>query len=125
MANIVKLPIAATKVQKVSKPVFEIYNPFSDLLNYIKEKQIKKRRGKLNFLFQQGYQYYYDLLETPQHLGNVDLPMFIYEQQRKDKAMELAHKALLDVIAHNRVNQCYKKHCRIKKTAKEDRNEGI
>lgn len=118
-ANIIAFPV--NRISKINK--FKIYNPFSDLLNYIKEEQIKKRKEKLNFLLKQGYQYYYDLLETPQHVAEVDLPMFIYEQQRKDKAMELAHKALLDVIAHNRVNQCYKK--RIAELKKRNKNEGI
>lgn len=106
------------KIAKTQKPLFSKYNPFANLYRNFKEKQRLKRKQKIDFLYQQAYQYYYDLLETPHHVSEIDLPAFIYEEQRKSTAAELAHKALLDVIADCRVELCYKKHVEtIKKRA--------
>ena len=68
------------------------------------ESEIRQR--KINFLFDEAYQYFYDLLETPK-VADVDLPEFIYEEQRKRVAWEKASKALLDVFADGRLNECY------------------
>lgn len=72
-------------------------NLFMNLLNQYKKKQDDIRRKKINFLFKEGYNYFYDLLETPE-IQDVDLPYFIYEDRRKKLAYEYASKALLDVI---------------------------
>lgn len=105
--NIIKFP--ANRAAKARKPLFSKYNPIAVLYGKLKEQQRLKRKQKINFLYQQAYQYYYDLLETPHHVLEVDFPPFIYEEQRKSTAVELAYKALLDVIADGRVEQCYKK----------------
>lgn len=105
--NIITFP--TNRVVKTHKPVFSKYNPFANLFRRLKEQQRLKRKQKIDFLYQQAYQFYYDLLETPHHVSEVDLPPFIYEEQRKSTAAELAHKALLDVIADCRVEICYKK----------------
>ena len=104
-ANVVKLPIVATKVQKVSK-VRVMPNIFTLLLNLYKKKQDEIRARKIKFLTEQAEEFYYSLLETPE-IADVDLPEFIYEEQRKRFAKELASKAMLSVIIDNRVDKCY------------------
>ena len=105
MTNVVKLPIAATKVQKVSN-VRVMPNIFTVLLNLYKRKQDEIKAKKIKFLTTQAEEYYYSLLETPE-IADVDLPEFIYEEQRKRLAKELASKAMLSVIIDNRVDKCY------------------
>ena len=105
MANVVKLPIAATKVQKVSN-IRVMPNIFTMLLKLYKKKQDEIRARKIKFLTGQAEEYYYSLLETPE-IADVDLPEFIYEEQRKRLAKELASKAMLNVIINNRVDKCY------------------
>lgn len=106
MANVIKLPNAAAKVQKVSN-VKVMPNVFTILLNLYKKKQDEIRAKKIKFLTEQAEEFYYSLLETPK-IADVDLPEFIYEEQRKKLAKEYASKAMLSVIIDNRVDKCYR-----------------
>lgn len=101
--NVIRL--RTDKVEPVQK-VKLLPNLFSNLLKRYREKQDEIRQKKINFLFNEAYQYFYDLLETPK-IADVDLPEFIYEEQRKRIAHEKASKALLDVISDGRLNKCY------------------
>lgn len=95
------------KVQPVKK-VSVIPNLFSNLLKQYKAKQDELKKRKINFLTKEAYNYFYDLLEVPQ-VADIDLPEFIYEEQRRKIAYQKASQALLDVIAEGRVNECYQK----------------
>ena len=95
------------RVQPVKK-VSVIPNLFSNLLNQYKAKQDEIKRKKINFLTNEAYNYFYDLLECPQ-VADIDLPEFIYEEQRKKLAYQKASEALMEVIAEGRVEQCYSK----------------
>ena len=95
------------KVEKIEK-VKLIPNLFTNLLNQYKKRQDELKQKKIDFLKNEAFKYFYDLLETPQ-IADVDLPEFIYEEQRRRIAYENASKAMLDVIANNRLNECYKK----------------
>lgn len=101
--NVIRL--RTERVEPVQK-VKLLPNLFSNLLKQYRQKQNKIRQRKINFLFNEAYQYFYDLLETPK-VADVDLPEFIYEEQRKRVAWEKASKALLDVLADGRLNECY------------------
>ena len=101
--NVIRL--RTDKVEPVQK-VKLLPNLFSNLLKQYRQKQNEIRQRKINFLFDEAYQYFYDLLETPK-VADVDLPEFIYEEQRKRVAWEKANKALLDVLADGRLNECY------------------
>lgn len=101
--NVIKL--RTERVEPVQK-VKLLPNLFSNLLKQYRQKQNEIRQRKINFLFDEAYQYFYDLLETPK-VADVDLPEFIYEEQRKRVAWEKASKALLDVLADGRLNECY------------------
>ena len=68
-------------------------------------------KHKINFLYNQVYRYFYDIQETVKIQG-VDLPAFIYEIKRQKFAEEQAKKAMLEVIADKRVNECYSKRIR-------------
>lgn len=103
--NVIRL--RTDKVEPVQK-VKLLPNLFSNLLKQYRQKQDEIRQKKINFLFNEAYQYFYDLLETPK-IADVDLPEFIYEEQRKRTAYEKASKALLDVISDGRLNKCYSK----------------
>ena len=82
-ANVIMLT-QLKKVQHVNncKKVSILPNLFSNLLKQYKEKQDEIKKKKINFLMQEAYRYFYDLLEFPK-LSDVDLPEFIYEEQRK------------------------------------------
>ena len=101
--NVIRL--RTERVEPVQK-VKLLPNLFSNLLKQYRQKQNEIRQRKINFLFDEAYQYFYDLLETPK-VTDVDLPEFIYEEQRKRVAWEKASKALLDVLADGRLNECY------------------
>lgn len=101
--NVIRLQ--TERVEPVQK-VKLLPNLFSNLLKQYRQKQNEIRQRKINFLFDEAYQYFYDLLETPK-VADVDLPEFIYEEQRKRVAWEKASKALLDVLADGRLNECY------------------
>lgn len=101
--NVIRL--RTERVEPVQK-VKLLPNLFSNLLKQYRQKQNEIRQRKINFLFDEAYQYFYDLLETPK-VADVDLPEFIYEEQRKRVAWEKASKALLDVLADGRLNECY------------------
>lgn len=101
--NVIRLQ--TERVEPVQK-VKLLPNLFSNLLKQYRQKQNEIRQRKINFLFDEVYQYFYDLLETPK-VADVDLPEFIYEEQRKRVAWEKASKALLDVLADGRLNECY------------------
>ena len=101
--NVIRL--RTERVEPVQK-VKLLSNLFSNLLKQYRQKQNEIRQRKINFLFDEAYQYFYDLLETPK-VADVDLPEFIYEEQRKRVAWEKASKALLDVLADGRLNECY------------------
>lgn len=101
--NVIRL--RTERVEPIHK-VKLLPNLFSNLLKQYRQKQNEIRQRKINFLFDEAYQYFYDLLETPK-VADVDLPEFIYEEQRKRVAWEKASKALLDVLADGRLNECY------------------
>lgn len=74
----------------------------------IKEEQTIRKQ--LNFLFQQVFQFYYDL-EKP-IISDVDLPEFLYEKERREKAEKNAFNELLYRIADKKVvnKLCQKKN---------------
>lgn len=86
------------------KPIVFISNLYE---NY-KREQNDLMKHKINFLYRQAYRYFYDIQETVKIQG-VDLPSFIYEIKRQKFAEEHAKKAMLEVIADKRVNECYSK----------------
>lgn len=111
MARIIDFPVKT--IQKVSL----LPSVFTNLLEMYKNRQDELKRKKINFLHQQAFQYFYDVLETPAiNAESVDLPNFIYDEQRKKRAYDRASKALLDVIKNNSVDFCYSK--RVKKLKK-------
>lgn len=104
--------IRTTKFQKVysekkePKKVLIFPNLFSNLLKQYKVRQDELRQRKIDFLTIEAFKYFYDLLEFPK-IADVDLPEFIYEEQRRKIAYQKASEAMLNVIAKKRVNQCY------------------
>lgn len=110
--NVIRLQ--TERVEPVQK-VKLLPNLFSNLLKQYRQKQNEIRQKKIKFLFNQAYQYFYDLLETPE-VADIDLPEFIYEEQRKKVAYEKASRALLDVLADGRLNKCYSRRIKELKT---------
>lgn len=118
--NIIVFPKKiSNEVQKV-KNVRCIPNLFANLLNQYKKKQHEIKQKKIKFLTNEAYKFYYDLLETPK-ISDVDLPEFIYEEQRRSLAYEKANKAMLEVINDNRINKCYNKRIKEIKAANHKR----
>lgn len=66
-----------------------------------KVKEEKKIRTQLNFLFQRVFQHQYDLLEPK--LSDIDLPEFMYDKERREKAERLAFSELLYRVADKKV----------------------
>lgn len=105
MTKIIEFP---SKVQKVKSKVSNMPNLFTVLLELYKKKQDEVKERKIKFLANEAYKFYYALLETPR-VADIDLPDFIYEEERKKLAKEYASKAMLDVILEDRVDVCYRK----------------
>ncbi len=110
--NVIRL--RTERVEPIQK-VKLLPNLFSNLLKQYRQKQNEIRQKKIKFLFNQAYQYFYDLLETPE-VADIDLPEFIYEEQRKRIAYEKASRALLDVLTDGRLNKCYSRRIKELKT---------
>jgi len=78
-----------------------------------RQKQEFKTRKELNFLFQQVFQYYFDA-QKPVKLADVDLPEFMYDKQRRERAerrafnellYRVADRKIVSKLANKRVNQ--------------------
>lgn len=103
MAKILNFPIAG-----FIKSVFQ----------ETKRKQNELQQKKINFLYIQAFQCFYDQLETHDANGELDLTPIHYETERIETAKTMARTIVLDVVKDNRVNHCYSK--RIKELKKED-----
>ena len=108
MSSNVITPIQFKRIETTKKVqnVKLLPNLFTNLLKQYKAKQNELKQKKIDFLTKEAYRYFYDLLEFPK-LSDVDLPEFIYEEQRKRIAYQKASKALIDVIAEGRLEKCY------------------
>lgn len=116
MARVYEFPIRTEAVSKISI----IPKVFTQLFEMYQKRQNDLRKRKLNFLHKQAYQYFYDVQYRPElEADSVDIPHFIYEEQRKKRAYDLASKALLDVIKDCRVDECYSRR------VKELKRQGI
>lgn len=96
---------------------------FTKLLELYKQHQNKIKNRKIEFLTQQAFQYYYDhLLMTETETAGVNFPDFILikqaEQRRCTIANQLAAQIMLQVIADNRVDECYSKRIKQLKSQK-------
>lgn len=97
---------------------------FTKMLELYKERQDEIKRRKIIFLTQQAYQYYYDMQEGQERKPyGIDLPEFILrrqaEQNRRQVAEYNAAQIMLQVIADNRVDECYRKRVKeLKKLSK-------
>lgn len=97
---------------------------FIKLLELYKQHQDEIRNRKIEFLRQQAFQYYYDELGEPEiKTSGVDLPEFILRKQAEQKRCEIANQnaaqIMLQVIADNRVDECYRKRVKeLKKLSK-------
>lgn len=67
-----------------------------------KVKEEEKIRKQLNFLFQRVFQHCYDSLE-PAKLSDIDLPEFMYDKARREKAERFAFSELLYRVADKKV----------------------
>lgn len=110
MSSNVITPIQFKRIETTKKVqnVKLLPNLFTNLLKQYKAKQNELKQKKIDFLIKEAYRYFYDLLEIPK-LADVDLPEFLYEIQRRQLAYDYAYKALVDVIADGRLNECYTK----------------
>ena len=102
MARVYEFPIKAVKKISVIPRVF------TQLYEAYQKHQHDIRRKKIEFLHKQAYQYFYDIQYRPEPMtDSIDIPHFVYEEQRRKRAYDLASKALLDVIKDCRVDECY------------------
>lgn len=99
----------SNKFQKVKSSLF------TNLLNQYKKRHDEIKQKKIKFLTNETYKFYYDLLETPK-IFDVDLPEFIYEEQKRRLAYKKASTAMLEVINDNRIDKCYKAAKKIRVT---------
>ena len=104
MATIIYLtrPIQPKKKEKVI--TFPLFRLVFDKIRAIKNDIYLR---KLNFLHNQAYIEFYHQF-APRESSGVDIPAFMYEEQRRKRAYDEATKALLQVVKDCRVNECYK-----------------
>lgn len=109
-AEVIRLSTCKPRVTKVEK-VRTIPNLFKNLLEKYKQRQDEIRRKKINFLTNEAYQYFYEILyhQIEFKKYEVDIPYFLKIEQCKKDAHEQASKAMLEVIEQKRVDECYKK----------------
>lgn len=83
-----------------------------------KQKEELKTKKELNFLFQQVFQFYFDTLKPTQAKeSEVDLPEFMYDKQRMERAERRAFNELLYRVADKKVvsKLCRKRLNQLKK----------
>ena len=80
-----------------------------------KIKEEKRLKAQLNFLFNQVFQYYYDLVKPT--VSGVDLPEFIYERERREQAERRTVEELLYRVADKKTVEklCKKRANQLKK----------
>lgn len=121
MARILVFPKSRESEQ--SKTII-LPHVFTKLLELYKQHQDEIRNRKIEFLRQQAFQYYYDELGMSEiKTSGIDLPEFILRQQAEQRRCEIASQnaaqIMLQVIADNRVDECYRKRVKeLKKLSK-------
>lgn len=103
MATILQL----RRVTEPAQPTIK-FPLFRRVFQIIQEKQNEIYNRKLKFLFKEAYYFFLDESDDIV-IGQVDIPYFIYEQQRRKRAYDNAVQALLDVVRDERVDACYRK----------------
>ena len=96
-------------------------NLFTNLIQAYKKHQDDIRNKKIAFLEEQAYNHFYTLYSV---FGNdaLEIPGFVHDSQAKRCARECAVRAVLDVIAENRLDECYTRRVReLRQAAKEMR----
>lgn len=87
--NLVNFPLFRLVYEKIKALKDDIYN------------------RKVDFLYQNVYRCYYAQL-APAATDGIDIPLFIYEEQRKRRASDEAKKDVLNVIRNGKVDECYR-----------------
>ena len=104
MSTIIYLtrPIQPKKEEKtITFPLFKV------VFDKIKKIKNDVYQRKIDFLHRQAFiEFYYQF--APRQTSGVDIPAFMYEEQRRKRAYDEATQALLEVIHDCRVNECYK-----------------
>ena len=101
--------------QKDNGKISLMPNVFIQLYEAYKQKQNEIRKKRILFLEQQAFQFFYDLEPLPEikKSKGVDIPEFIQLKQAEARRIQIAKnkasRAMLNVIADNRINECYTK----------------
>ncbi len=100
MGNVINFNRTRNRVVQVFKNLLESYTSRRDEI----------MRRKIRFLQREAYQYFYDIEFTKLEAEkSVNIPFFMAIRQIRRRADEWAAKAVLDVIASGRLNECYTK----------------
>ena len=86
--------------------IFLIPNIFKKLFETYIRKQTELRKKKIEFIYTQAYNFFYDLQE-PVQVKELDIPEFYYIERNKKQAKSLAYRYLIDVIRNNNVDARY------------------
>ena len=110
--NIINFPLKRTR------NLLPFAGLFANPINEYKQHQDEIRRRKIEFLEKQAFDYFYTLYAVFWS-DSAEIPQFLQEAQAKKYAQEQSKKAVLDVIAENRLNECYTKRVNeLKKAAR-------
>ena len=74
----------------------------------------KKQLEKIKFLTEKTYDHYIN--SQPIVISDIDIPHFMYYEQRRRRAVEETIKEMTKVIEECRVNECFKKCVRLTKS---------
>ena len=96
--NIINFPLKRTR------NLLPFAGLFANLINVYKQHQDEIRRRKIEFLEKQAFDYFYTLYAVFWS-DSAEIPQFLQEAQAKKYAQEQSKKAVLDVIAENRLNE--------------------
>jgi len=89
-----------TITKKVSSERKESF--FEKLLKALKRKDECQTRKELQFLFRQIYQYYFDAFALRENEG-LNIPEFMYEEERRTRAEHCALNELLYRVADRKI----------------------
>lgn len=116
MTQILNFPI-----NQIKSNISLLPNLFTNLIQAYKKHQDEIRNKKIAFLEEEAYKYFHTLYYIFES-DSPEIPHFVHERQAERYAREQANKVVLEVIADNRLNECYTKRVReLKRIAKEMR----
>lgn len=105
--NASSLPFVGPQVAEPALAFFP--NVFKKLIEFQQKRKNEIRQKKINFLYNEAFQYFYDLQEAKEIInpGEIGFLPFVWEKQKRKQAEWEATHAILRLIAKDLIDISY------------------